>query len=619
MLSFYRQSSRPSAFFDPCFEKPFRIPFYVDMNRRQISLSPGRPMGLIDASSRLLGQGSRRSLLGDPGDAYIQKAREPKPLEKALSQMKDMGLVRSAVPNANAVPEEVQRAAAAVLYAAIAMVDFRRAAFANVTDLPNAYKTTAAGSGEPDSPLTEKRQTTLQDQVDMSYLYAAAQDIAATVTYAEATVKLVPPSKAYDFKVDTDWGNVELTGGSPSTHDGTARLLLIDTGGADTYINSPCNANPANWLSVVIDTDGNDSYLSDPALAKTEIANWPLRGKSRWQQGPGSALFGVSFLVDSTGDDTYRSSRSSFGSATFGVAYVGDFAGSDTYDTYADSEGYGHYGIGILDDTAGSDKYLGFTQVQAVGLPQGIGLLVDKSGDDTYDANDKILDFPSAQSADHNNSMAQGAGYGFRADYLTGHSQSGGIGILYDLAGADTYTCGVFGQGVGYWEGVGMLWDDAGKDSYLGQWYVQGASAHFGIGYVEDVAGDDTYRALMNMAQGAGHDFSIGMLVDREGNDKHEAPSLSLGAGNANGVGVFVDLMGDDTYTASGITLGQAADAQKASLRERALCLGVFLDLGGTDAYPDATTWARNASRCANWTSKQDSPAESQVGVFLDR
>lgn len=619
ILPFYRQSSRPTAFFGPCLEQPYKVPFIADMNRRQFSLSSSRPIGLIETSSRLLGPGSRRSLLGEAGQDYIQKAKLGKSLEKILGQMKDMGLIKTPIPSVAAVPEEVQKAAAVVLEAAVAMVDYRRAAFADVPDLAAAYKQVAAGSGEPDNPLAEKRALAIQEQADMAYLYAAAQDVAAAVTYAEASLHIVGLAKAYDFKLDTDWGQIRLTGGGDTVHDGSAKLLVIDTGGNDTYINSPCNSSPSNWISVVIDSNGNDSYLSDPALAKTSVADWPLRGKARWLQGPGSSLFGITFLVDSTGDDLYRSTRSAFGSATFGASYLGDYGGNDVYDSYGDSEGFGHYGIGILDDTAGSDKYRGFTQVQGVGLPQGLGILVDQSGDDIYEANDKVLDFPSAQSADHNNSMSQGAGYGFRADYLTGHSQSGGIGILYDLEGTDSYSCGVFGQGVGYWEGVGMLWDESGKDSYSGLWYVQGAAAHFGVGYLEDTTGDDSYQATMNMAQGAGHDFSLGMLIDREGNDTHEAPGLSLGAGNANGIGVFVDSAGNDVYKSSGITLGQAAEAQKASMRERALCLGLFIDTGGTDTYPDATTWARNSTRSANWNVKRDNLPESQVGVFLDR
>jgi hypothetical protein len=214
--------------------------------------------------------------------------------------------------------------------------------------------------------------------------------------------------------------------------------------------------------------------------------------------------------------------------------------------------------------------------------------------------------------------MAQGAGYGYRSDYLTGHSLSGGIGILYDAGGKDSYLCGVFGQGTGYWEGVGVLWDEKGDDRYQGMWYVQGAAAHYAFGYLEDIAGNDTYIAEMNMALGAGHDFSVGMMLDRAGGDTYSAPNLSLGAGNANGIGVFADLLGNDKYTSTGLTLGKASEATRGSIRERALCLGLFIDLDGADTYPPAASWAKNGARTANWTDRGPFPPESQVGVFWD-
>jgi hypothetical protein len=109
------------------------------------------------------------------------------------------------------------------------------------------------------------------------------------------------------------------------------------------------------------------------------------------------------------------------------------------------------------------------------------------------------------------------------------------------------------------------------------------------------------------------------MLIDRAGGDEYKAPNLSLGAGNANGIGFFLDLAGTDRYESSGITLGKAAEAPKGTLRERALCLGVFMDLGGVDIYPQSTPWAKNQSRVANWTDRGPSSAESQLGIFWDR
>jgi hypothetical protein len=53
-------------------------------------------------------------------------------------------------------------------------------------------------------------------------------------------------------------------------------------------------------------------------------------------------------------------------------------------------------------------------------------------------------------------------------------------------------------------------------------------------------------------------------------------------------------------------------------VRERALCLGVFMDLDGNDVFPAAATWAKNGARVANWTDRGPFPAESHVGVFWD-
>jgi hypothetical protein len=122
----------------------------------------------------------------------------------------------------------------------------------------------------------------------------------------------------------------------------------------------------------------------------------------------------------------------------------------------------------------------------------------------------------------------------------------------------------------------------------------------------------------MNMAQGAGHDFSTGYLLDRAGNDSYTAPNLSLGAGNANGIGIFIEFAGNDTYVSNGLTLGKASESTKGSMRERAFCLGFFMDLGGRDDYPGAASWATDGARVANWTDRGPYPAESQLGVFWD-
>ena len=113
--------------------------------------------------------------------------------------------------------------------------------------------------------------------------------------------------------------------------------------------------------------------------------------------------------------------------------------------------------------------------------------------------------------------MSQGFGFGRRGDYLDGHSWAGGVGMLVDGAGDDTYTCGIFGQGGGYWYGVGILADKGGDDSYLGPVVLPGRRRRTSRWASCRTGGNDTYIGKMNMCGGAGHDFSLGWLEDRGG------------------------------------------------------------------------------------------------------
>jgi hypothetical protein len=302
-----------------------------------------------------------------------------------------------------------------------------------------------------------------------------------------------------------------------------------------------------------------------------------------------AGVFGYAIYADLAGNDNYgstagdESGKQGFG--LFGTGILYDAAGDDTYSAVGECQGCGIYGTGLLIDGGGNDRYECYQQGQGFGFTKGVGLLLDVSGDDKYVANDTDIKFPSAQSKEHNGSLSQGFGFGRRGDFLDGHSWAGGVGMLVDGTGNDSYSCGIFGQGGAYWYGVGILADKGGDDAYFGQWYCQGSAAHFALGVLQDSAGNDHYAGKMNMCGGAGHDFSLGWLEDRAGNDAYDMPNLSLGAGNANGVGVLWDCAGDDSYLASGITLGQSTTAGSGSLRDFIMSLGVFVDGGGADKY----------------------------------
>jgi len=139
--------------------------------------------------------------------------------------------------------------------------------------------------------------------------------------------------------------------------------------------------------------------------------------------------------------------------------------------------------------------------------------------------------------------LSQGFGLGWRP------FASGGIGILYNGEGDDTYEGSYFSQGSGYWHSIGMLIDKNGNDHYRARRYSQGAGTHWAIGALIDHGGDDRYLSW-GVSQGCGHDRSIGILWDGQGNDRYNGEWLSQGAGNDAGRGVLIDEKGNDTYEA---------------------------------------------------------------------
>lgn len=613
-VPFYYQPRFESLAFRQFSNHPWRTPFVVQNYRDELSRSSDNVSEVISTGSRLLGVGVSRSLLGNPIARAEQIARRPDGLTQVLNQMREAGLIKDASPSQANLPEPVKQAAALVLQVALDTVPMRRSALLTVPS-PDAFYDRLQTPALADDALA--RHSLDEERFQLNYMAAAGQDLAMAATAARTLLLGVATDEKFDWRLNTAWGTIVLSGGTDSRWE-SGVLLLIDTGGNDQFIGLPANRSAQNWLSVVLDGAGNDQYLSHAALARTPVAQFEDR-KTAKAPGPGSAAMGISMLYDLRGNDLYRTATPGIASAKGGIAVVSDADGNDIYDAYSEGLGAATFGIGVLEDQVGSDRYSGFSQVQGFGGVLGFGAVIDRLGDDRFEANNQVIDFPSPQTAQSNVSMAQGAGQGRRADFSDGKSASGGIGVLFDLSGNDTYSAGVFAQGVGYWGGTGMLFDSIGNDTYTGGWYVQGASAHFAVGILEDGGGDDTYTAALNMAMAAAHDFSLSYLIDRGGADRYDAPNLSLGAGNANGIGVFLDFDGNDQYKGTGLTLGRAAEAPKGTLRARCLTLGLFYDGQGTDVYPQMANWARDASRVTNWTDRGYTAAESQLGIFWDR
>jgi hypothetical protein len=343
-------------------------------------------------------------------------------------------------------------------------------------------------------------------------------------------------------------------------------FMVIDYGGNDIYeIDKKDNRN----FTIILDYGGNDVY------------NLP---QSRF---PAYGL-GANIIVDFAGNDTYNGNSWSLGAGFFGCGILWDKKGNDHYygDTF--TMGAGCFGFGILRDDAGDDFYQAALYSQGFGFTEGIGVLSDNSGNDHYFAGGKYKDI--LRYSDHYLSLSQGFGYGVRP-YL-----SGGIGYLIDKAGNDTYESDIFAQGCSYWWSLGVLADGSGNDKYLSYQYAQGCATHMTVGCLYDASGDDLYcgKGLM---QGVGHDRAYAICYDGGGNDNYIASDLSQGAGSANGTGILCDIDGADSYVVKDNVNTQGYGNPRRDYGS----IGIFLDLNGKDSYSggkgaDSTWWGNS-----NW------------------
>jgi len=566
---------------------PFKLPKYGQMNLESFSDNSTNLTALVAAAGRRIDCPVFRGFIGDPFQDY-SGTTDTLPLA-SITRSKNVLVGKRHQPLREKIDLLYLMALDDDFFLKKALKDFDR----------DKYRKKLFEYFINDSTAYNDFVEELAEAFDFNRLMAGAQDFAELARrMADSLTPENFPDKRIEIKTRRGLVVVGSTG-DDSFEYLVPPLLIIDGGGNDTY---KISGYPDEYpLSIIVDLAGDDRYLSPDST----------------RPGIGGAVLGVALVIDKKGNDLYRGYNLTQGAGLFGVGAVLDFEGDDIYSARHYTQGCGAFGAGILADSAGNDSLYCYTASQGYGYTRGCGLLVNFEGDDRYIAEDSLIFNPSPQTVKHNASLAQGVGFGKRADYIDGHSWAGGVGILCDVHGDDIYKAGLFAQGCAYWFAVGMLLDGGGSDVYDGVWYVQGSGAHFGVGYLDDFAGDDRYNASLNMAVGAGHDFTVGYFNERGGDDTYRVPNLSLGGGNANGIGIFHDHNGDDIYeTKGGTTLGRA-NASDNGPRRYLRVFGIFVDGGGNDQYNE--DYAANNSRWVGPKSDKDNPNPYEIGVGIDK
>jgi len=202
-------------------------------------------------------------------------------------------------------------------------------------------------------------------------------------------------------------------------------------------------------------------------------------------------------------------------------------------------------GIGLLWNSGGDTVYSCAWQGQALGFFKGAGILIDESGNDYYQLGGLEPDFrdPSKSTVSMGQGFGRGTGQEEKKDGV-----SGGIGLLIEESGNDTYTADYFAQGASYYYGTGILEDISGDDRYIAGRYAQGAGIHSSVGVLLDRAGNDFYYASFGVAQGLGHDYGVGFFQDDQGDDYYWGGTLVQGSSTAGSIGMFIDKGGKGRY-----------------------------------------------------------------------
>lgn len=435
----------------------------------------------------------------------------------------------------------------------------------------------------------------------------------------------------------------------PETEIGRRPLqVLIDFAGDDLYRTEGVGGPGAGILGIgiLLDRAGNDRYCQglsplfeprkqtraslvqpDPEGVKTNLVPFPLLyGNPAKPEEPGVKLdagfafgagfLGIGVLIDEAGDDLYLGQKLCFGTGMWrGIGLLQDGAGDDVYATGHAALGAGINGAwGVLDDRAGDDHY------QCLGLFES-GYSFGQKWDNGYD----------------------GAGIGYGSSWrveLRGDKPKraptlgGGIGLVHDAAGNDSYIGSSFGVAAGYAGGLGAVVDDAGDDSYFVKrgpggentsgWsgnHALGNGCHRGVGFILDRAGNDRYSAS-GLGGGTAWDMGMGYLLDLAGDDwmtdlhgKNNGGNTGWGAAKAFAVSLHVG--GTDRYERTSFGDASAVSDGYPGLGGD---FSFFFDVGPeTDTYPAA--YKNSSTRLGNtaWAKEADGQEYPQgVGLFFD-
>jgi hypothetical protein len=530
----------------------------------------------VENASRILSVDLSDTLVSTTEAAVQAQAQAPGDLADAIAELqRSCGQPLSSAQRtalrqqAAVVPRQVAAAAALLLHTSQYALIQRNRAFAKIAppdQLQPFFDAAVAfanwGSAVPQAQL---------ESVDQHALFLGALELQDAMRAARDMLRLRPSTREiFHFAWDTPLGKIALNGDENDTYPPGAYLLIIDTGGDDTYQAGGGTPDAAHPISLLLDMGGNDTFTAE-------------------HYAFGAGILGYGFMYKDGGNAHYAITSYGEACGVCGVGVLEDTGGQDDLMCNMLAQGAGIWGLGLLTQGPGSAKYSCYALAQGYGSSRGVGILAATGGDNFYEANDTDLVSPSPQDPKHNTNMAQGAGYGPR-----GANMAGGVGLLAEAGGHNHYSGGVFCQGCAYWYSLGFLVDLGGNSSFRGADYTQAGCAHYSVGSMINEGGHDSHTVVDDgQALGNGRDNSIAVFFAAQGNNTYNGPQVPTGWGNnQDAIGIHVDLGENNLYKTGPLAY---ADQSTAST------LGLFYAGGAHNQYPvdplakPGSIWVRHA------------------------
>lgn len=373
------------------------------------------------------------------------------------------------------------------------------------------------------APSSPSRLFSLLSRVDLVKIRSAAVSLAGKVEVEFPILRKVARSATKIKSATLLAGGIKVAigGTGEDVHAERDVHLCVDFGGSNRYTGR--YGAGIGYSGVLLDFgNGTRADAGDATL--------------------GAGILGVGIARFDGAQNVLRAGSVSFGCGLAGVGIL-KFERATSIEGRALTLGTGLAGIGLVSAGKESDRLRCAFRGLGVGLPQGIGWVVNLGGDDSYFGS-------SSQSLKGSTGRTRSDSVGFSSGIShVGAPFAGGIGLISDLAGDDKYESGDRSLSFAEFGGATSIFDESGDDTYQAGDNSLVTANEESSAYLHDLAGSDLYLAPDGNSIVSAGESSNAVLFDRAGDDRYIGSPSVVKTVSPNATEILFDPKGSNLLT----------------------------------------------------------------------